>query len=197
MKSGLYRILKIFLICMISITTYSAYSIYAYSLEFSQVKTDAAIVLGAAVWDDEVSPVFTERINHAIMLYEEDYIDTIIFTGGRSDEDRISEAEAAREYAIQNGVADEDILIETDSKITEENLKNAYGIGKDNEFESYSIVSDPLHMKRAMVMAEYLGMEAYSSPTQTSAYKTMRSKIPFLLREVFYYIGYYVSVPFR
>lgn len=34
------------------------------------IKTDAAIVLGAAAWGDEPSPVFRERINHAIWLYE-------------------------------------------------------------------------------------------------------------------------------
>ncbi|WP_342345438.1 hypothetical protein [Snodgrassella alvi] len=32
-------------------------------------EADAAIVLGAAAWDKRPSPVFRERINHAINLY--------------------------------------------------------------------------------------------------------------------------------
>ncbi len=52
------------------------------------------------------------------------------------------------------------------------------------------IVSDSLHMKRAMLLAEDAGINAYSSPTPTSRYVSLRTKIPFLARETFYYIGY-------
>ena len=52
------------------------------------------------------------------------------------------------------------------------------------------IVSDPLHMKRAMLLEEEAGINAYSSPTPTSRYVSLRTKIPFLARETFYYIGY-------
>ena len=37
---------------------FSAYSIWSYSYNNELVKTDAAIVLGAAVWDNEPSPVY-------------------------------------------------------------------------------------------------------------------------------------------
>lgn len=45
-------------------------------------------------------------------------------------------------------------------------------------------------MKRAMLLAKDAGIEAYTSPTKTSAYKTWKSKIPFIARETFFYIGY-------
>lgn len=57
-------------------------------------------------------------------------------------------------------------------------------------YSSAIIVSDPLHMKRAMLMAKDCGIEAYSSPTPTTRYRTLRSKLPFLAREEFFYIGY-------
>lgn len=91
----------------------------------------------------------------------------------------------------------EDILLETKSTITEENLQYAYDVASLNNLHSFSIVSDPLHMKRAMLMAKHTGMEAYSSPTQSSVYKTLNSKIPFFFRELFFYIGYIISLPFR
>nr|WP_313889979.1 MULTISPECIES: hypothetical protein [Nostoc] len=40
-----------------------------------------AIVLGAAVWGEELSPVFKERINHVINLYKYVDVSPIIFTG--------------------------------------------------------------------------------------------------------------------
>lgn len=176
---------------------HSAISIWSFSNQVQYVKTDAAVVLGAAVWGNEPSPVFRERINHAIWLYKNDYVDKIIFTGGKSKGDEFAESEAAREYAIQNDVNEEDIFIETKSKITEENLKYAYEIANENHLKSFTIVSDPLHMKRALFIAETIGMKAYSSPTPSSVYKTFGSKLPFFLRELFYYVGYIVTLPFR
>lgn len=156
-----------------------------------------AVVLGAAAWDDEPSPVLRERINHAIWLYENGYVDKIIFTGGKGKGDQLAESEVARDYAIRKNVNSGDILIETKSKITEENLEYAYDIANRGNFDTFIIVSDPLHMKRAVLMAKNTGMEAYSSPTQSSVYKTLDSKIPFFLRELFFYVGYIVSFPFR
>lgn len=177
--------------------SYSAFSIWSFSDKVQLVKTDVAVVLGAAAWEDEPSPVLRERINHSIWLYENDYVDKIIFTGGKGEGDQYAESEVARDYAIKNNVNAEDILIETTSKITEENLKYAYAIAVEENFDTFTIVSDPLHMKRALLMAKNIGMEAYSSPTQSSVYKTLNSKVPFFLRELFFYTGYIFSLPFR
>ena len=177
--------------------SYSAFSILSFSNKVQFVKTDVAVVLGAAAWDEEPSPVLRERINHAVWLYENDYVDKIIFTGGKGKGDTYAESEVARDYAIKNNVHAEDILIETESKITEENLEYAYDIAVEQNFNTFTIVSDPLHMKRAILMAKNTGMEAYSSPTQSSVYKTWNSKVPFFLRELFFYMGYIFSLPFR
>lgn len=60
----------------------------------------------------------------------------------------------------------------------------------NNAYQSAIIVSDPLHMKRSMVMAKDHGIKAFSSPTPTTRYVSLESKIPFLVREEFFYIGY-------
>lgn len=176
---------------------YSAFSIWTFKDKVELVKTDAAIVLGAAAWNDKPSPVFRERINYSIWLYENNYVDKIIFTGGKGKDDKYAESEVARDYAIKNNVNSEDILIETKSKITEENLKYAYEIAMEENLNTFTIVSDPLHMKRAMLISKTIGMESYASPTQSSVYKTLNSQVPFFLRELFYYIGYIISLPFR
>ncbi|AJS58564.1 YdcF family protein [Paenibacillus sp. IHBB 10380] len=196
-KKNVYRLVFTIIVIFLILIVYSAFSIWSFSDKVQLVKTDVAVVLGAAAWDDEPSPVLRERVNHSIWLYENGYVDKIIFTGGKGKGDKFAESEVAREYAINNNVNSEDILIETKSKVTEENLRYAYDIATEKNFETFTIISDPLHMKRAILMAKNTGMEAYSSPTQSSVYKTLNSKIPFFFRELFFYIGYIVSLPFR
>lgn len=158
---------------------------------------DVAIVLGAATTDGEVSPVYRERINHGIWLYNNHYVDYLIFTGGVGEGNTLSDAYAAKEYAIENGIPGDVIFIEELSAITEENLENAKSIMDEKSLDTAIVVSDPLHMKRAMLMANDFGIEAYSSPTPTSMYKSLKTKLPFLAREEFFYIGYRLLRPFR
>ena len=151
---------------------------------------DTAIVLGASVYDNSPSPVFCERINHAIDLYNDGYVKTIIMTGGVGEGNARSEADIAREYAEQHSVPAEVIFTEEKSKVTYENLANAKRLMDEQGWETSLIVSDPLHMKRSMLYANDLGMEAYSSPTPTTLYRSWKTKLPFLMREEFYYAGY-------
>lgn len=186
-----------FFVILIGVFSYITGSIISFSLQNEMVKTDAAVVLGAAVINDKPSPVLKERIHHAVWLYQKGMVEKIIFTGGKSDEDALAESEAAKQYALSKGVLKEDMFIETHSAITEENLQQAKKIGEKQQFRTYTIVSDPLHMKRAMVMAHDFGMAAYPSPTSTSAYQSWKTKLPFLAREVFFYTGYMLTKHFR
>lgn len=153
---------------------------------------DVAIVLGAGASDAGVSPVFRERINHGVWLYQAGYVEKIILTGGYGPGNAHSDAYTAQLYALSQGVPEEDILLEEESSITQENLENAKGIMDRGSYTTALIVSDPLHMKRAMLLARDCGIEAYSSPTPTTRYVSLKTKLPFLAREVFFTIGYQV-----
>ena len=168
----------------------NVFDIWSFSTEDQRQKADVAIILGAAAYNGEVSPVFRERIDHGITLYRERYVDRLIVTGGTAEGAKVSEAAAARDYLLSQGIPGEAVLLEEESSITQENLENSKVIMEENGFETAVIVSDPLHMKRAMLLAKDAGINAYSSPTPTSRYVSLRTKIPFLARETFYYIGY-------
>ncbi|GAS81117.1 YdcF family protein [Paenibacillus amylolyticus] len=167
--------------------------ILAYTDEDSSRISDAAIILGAAVEGDNPSPVFRERIEHGIELYRQGTVRNLIFTGGSGGDGEHTEAEVGQKYAIAQGVDPADIRVETKSRITEENLINSIPIGEQAGYHTYTIVSDPLHMKRAMKLATGLGMDAVPSPTRTTAYRTWRSKFPFLARETVMYMGYTIK----
>ena len=171
---------------------YNAISIWNYAEVDEKQEADVIIVLGAAATDEEVSPVFRERINHGIWLYQNGYGKKIIITGGYGEGNQYSDAYIGLCYAKEQGIPEEDILIEENSTITQENLENSKTIMDDNKYEKALIVSDPLHMKRAMLLAKDVGINAYSSPTPTSMYKGKGKKIAFLFRECFFYVGYKV-----
>lgn len=186
-KKRLFTFVVFILICYV---IYTSYDIYSYGNVNEMDKRDAAIVLGAATWGDKLSPVFEERIKHGIWLYKNGYVDKLIFTGGKSEGMKYSEANIARNYAIENLIPIEDIYIEEKSTITQENISYAAQIIEKNNISTVILVSDPLHMKRTMLMAKDYGLQAYSSPTPTTRYITLKSKVTFLAREVFFYVGY-------
>ena len=187
--------LVVFLIILCAIIT--AVSIAQYGKLDEKAHCDVAIVLGAATSNGEVSPVYRERINHGIWLYENGYVDYLILTGGIGKGNEKSDAYIAMQYALTKGIPEQVILIEEQSTITEENLEHAKAIMNEHSLNTAIIVSDPLHMKRAMLMARDYGITAYSSPTPTTMYRSAQTQIPFLAREVFFYIGYLIVRLFR
>ena len=191
-RKSIKKVLTCLLIIFIVCTLYAAFDIYSYGNINELNNADAAVILGAAVWGDKPSPVFEERIKHGIWLYKSGHVDNLIFTGGMGEGNELSEAIVAKNYAVVNSVPEKDIFIEERSTITEENIQYAAEIVKENGFKDVIIVSDPLHMKRAMMMAEDYGLVAYSSPTPSTRYVTFKSRMTFLAREVFFYIGYQV-----
>ena len=164
--------------------------IYAYSSRSDRLPADAAIVLGAAAWNGKPSPVFAERINHAIDLYKQGRVKTVIFTGGKGGGELFAESIAGSNYALERGVAAQDMFCETTSRITLENLQGARVIIDQQHIGRILIVSDPLHMRRSLTMAHDLGINAYPSPTPTSRYTGAREKLRFLLRETYFYALY-------
>ncbi|MGN1401551.1 MAG: YdcF family protein [Bacillus sp. (in: firmicutes)] len=190
---------KLITLIMIIFFAYTACNLYLFSLQNDEEHTDAAIVLGAAAWYGKPSPVLKERLNHAIELYKQGKVDYLIFTGGTADGEIKSEARTSMEYAIEQGVDEKKIIIEEESYMTQENLEFAIKAAEEtgHDFDTYTLVSDPLHMKRAVLLAEEMGLNVQSSPTQTSAYQTMETKFPFFIKEWLYYSGYVLSSPFQ
>lgn len=147
---------------------------------------DAAVVLGAAVIDNQPSPVFEARIQHAVNLYKAGRVKLIIMTGGIGEGDTISEAEVARQWSIQHGVDKKAIFVETTSRTTYENILYAHNILKERAVKDVLIVSDPLHLPRALAIARHLGISALPSPTPSSRYQGWRVRAWFLFAETYY-----------
>lgn len=153
-------------------------------------RAGAAIVLGAATYKTIPSPVFAERINHAVDLYHLGMVSKLIFTGGAREKHELAESIVAMNYALEKKVSSGDIFIETSSLTTHENLLNAKPILEREKIESVLVISDALHLKRAMLMAKKLNIQVIPSGTPTTLYKSLRTKLPFALRELYFYHHY-------
>jgi len=190
------RIIGVIMICALLVLAtpmFVAGSIWSYGLTRAEPTGDAAIVLGAAIHGTEPSPIFRERINHGLQLYKSGKVKKLILTGGVEEEGGLAESEVARNYAIKKGVPPGDLLIETVSKTTFENLQQARGIARENHLRTLVVVSDPIHMKRAMTMAASIGLPAKPSPTPTTKFHSWPSRSRFLAHETYYYITFQIE----
>lgn len=171
--------------CLISYVWY-------YAQERSVKPAPASIVLGAAAWGNKPSPVFRERIAHAVHLYQNNVTQQLIFTGGALRDDMPSEGEVGALWAIKLGVAPEDTAYETTSRDTWHNLKNAKVILQHKEIDSVILVSDYFHLARAGIMARDLNLEVQLSPTPTSKFNRFSTvdKFKLYLKESSLIIGH-------
>lgn len=170
-----------------------AVSIWRFGTRDEARPVDCIIVLGAAAKNGVPSPVFEERLRHGVDLYHRGLAGSLIFTGGFGDGAAVSESRAGRDWAITRGVPSSAVRIEEISRTTHQNLDEAARLMKSRGFRSAILVSDPLHMKRAVKMAGDLGIDAASSPTPTSRYRSLGPKLGFLLRELYFYHHYLVT----
>lgn len=129
---------------------------------------DAIVVMGAAQYDGRPSPQLQARLDHVVELWNEGQAPLVIVTGGNRPGDRFTEAESSRRYLVDAGVPDGSIVGEDDGTSSWESLRNVAARADEWGVRSVVLVSDPFHSLRIRLMAEELGLVAYTSATDTS-----------------------------
>lgn len=96
-----------------------------------------------------------ERVSKAVELYHQKRVEKLIFMGGVSGVsnqtgETISEAERMKDLALSLGVRKEDILLDSTSNNTFENVDHALSILKEelSSLPSVSIITSEFHLKR-------------------------------------------------
>jgi uncharacterized SAM-binding protein YcdF (DUF218 family) len=153
---------------------------------------DAILVLGAAHYGGEPSPVFEGRLIHAALLYREERSDRVLVLGGAAPGDEISEAEAGRDWLIADGLPADAVDASPVGRTTLESLRAAAAWMRERNLESAFLVSDPWHNLRIKRMASDLGIAAYASATWRSAARTEGTRLGGYARETFAYLYYRV-----
>ncbi len=145
---------------------------------------DAIIVLGSAVYPGgRPSPSLYARTQRAIELYRAGYAPALILSGGVGGNPP-SEARVMKQIALSVGVPESALVLEEDSRSTEENLTNSKRLMDARGWRTALIVSDPFHLLRAETIARDLGMSAYGSPARSSpTYTAAHLRVWYTLRE--------------
>jgi len=151
---------------------------------------DVILVLGAAQYDGQPSPVFAGRLEHAALLYREDRAPTVLVLGGGKPGDRTTEAAAGRGWLIDHGVPSSAVDASPVGSTTFESLQAAAAWMHERDLGSAFLVSDPWHNLRVERMASDLGIRGYASATWTSAARSEQTRFEGYVRETFAYLYY-------
>ena len=115
-----------------------------------------ALILGAKVHEGGVlSDMLRDRMDAGIALYRDGSVKKLLLSG--DDSGKWAEVTFMKEYAMQNGVPEEDILTDGEGFSTYESLsraKTVFGI------EKLVIVTQKYHLYRALYIAEDMDIEA-------------------------------------
>lgn len=147
------------------------------SRHIPKLDKDAIIILGCQIKKDgTLTPLLRSRLDRALdfgKIQKEKTGKSIIFvpSGGRGSDEIISEAEAMKNYMIQNGIKEKDILVEDKSKNTFENMKFSNKLIR-NKIRNPNIAfsTTNYHVFRAGVIASGQNIDIEGIGSKTKSY---------------------------
>ncbi|HJR45841.1 MAG TPA: YdcF family protein, partial [Actinomycetota bacterium] len=180
------RLVLLVIVAVLAYPAWLAYRVWDQSHHDEVHSADAIVVLGAAQYNGEPSPVLKARLDQATYLFEEGLARTVIVTGGKREGDAFTEAQASHMYLEEQGIPAEQIFEEEEGTTTLESLERVRDIAEDRDIETVLLVSDPLHSERIKRMAHDLGFEeAYASPASyVHLNRSRETKMKEIVREV-------------
>jgi uncharacterized SAM-binding protein YcdF (DUF218 family) len=126
---------------------------------------DAIAIFGAAEYSGHPSPTFHARLDHAVELYREQIAPLVITLGGGSDKDSgNTEGGVGRDYLLANGIPFSNIIAETRSIDTEQQVHRLAAIAHENTLHPIVVVSDGTHLFRIRQLCEDAGLDVFTSP---------------------------------
>ena len=140
---------------------------------------DYIIIHGCQIRKDgTLTKLLQSRADRAIefaKLQKEATGKDIIFvpSGGKGNDEIISEGEAIKRYLLENGISEDKIIKEDDSTSTEENVKLAMDKMRDNfgsDGYKAAFATTNYHVFRTGMLADKMGLKAEGIGSKTKAY---------------------------
>jgi uncharacterized SAM-binding protein YcdF (DUF218 family) len=158
------------------------------------VKADAIVVFGAAEYAGHPSPVLKARLDHALELFDRGFAPVVITTGGAGLDPVYSEGGVGREYLMNHGVPDVNIIGETQANDTAQSADRVANIMHINRMHSALVVSDAYHIFRIKQMMATEGVKAFGEPRPESLPKSRWGRFLGVGREVLSYWAWKLHV---
>lgn len=154
-------------ICIILASVISAFMLRA-SRDAPNGRASTVVVLGCKVNGTSPSLMLERRLDAAYEFLSENPDTVAVVSGGKGDDEHISEAECMKNYLVENGISPDRIYIEDKSSSTYENLKFSQKVIEENGLnDNITIVTDSFHQLRAEMIAGELGFDAYNVSAHT------------------------------
>lgn len=138
------------------------------------------VILGCQLHDWGPSVMLQDRLDKALEYLEDHPNMTVVVSGGQGPEEPTSEAQGMADYLVDHGVAQENIILETQSHNTNQNLRysaqHLAEAGVDVK-EGVVIVSNGFHLTRAKMLAGRIGYENVSVLAAPSSHTPTRLKM--------------------
>jgi len=151
---------------------------------------DVIVVLGAAQLDGRPGEVLQARLDEAKRIYDLGLAPRIITVGAGAPGDRTTEAASGKYWLTTNGVKSKNVTALEVGRDTWVSTENYVKFMKIKKMKDVIIVTDPFHCRRAMTMANDLGVVATCSPVQTGPNSLDNSGKRYLIRETGAYLSY-------
>jgi uncharacterized SAM-binding protein YcdF (DUF218 family) len=144
-------------------------------------KANVIVVLGCQVKGERPSRMLRRRLDAAITAMNDNPDTLCIVSGGKGDDEKISEALAMKNYLLEKGMDSDRIIMEDKSTSTYENIQNSLKILDElGMSHDMTIVTDGFHQYRASLIAKAQGVE---NVTAYSAYTEPRYLFTYWVRE--------------
>jgi uncharacterized SAM-binding protein YcdF (DUF218 family) len=151
---------------------------------------DVIVVLGAAQLNGRPGEVLEARLTEAKRIYELGLAPHVITVGAGAPGDRTTEAASGKYWLTNNGVKSKKVTSLEVGRDTWVETQNYVKFMKLKKMQDVIIVTDPFHCRRAMTMANDLGVVATCSPVKTGPNALANSGRRYLMRESGAYLAY-------
>lgn len=143
--------------------------------------TRVAIVFGAGLLrDGSAGPVLSDRVQTAVALYQQGKVEKLLMSGDNSFVE-YNEPEAMRQYALERGVPDEDIILDYAGRRTYDTCYRAKEIFQVDEA---ILITQEFHMPRALFLCNWFDITA-NGVEANNRYFLKRSRAFWAFRELF------------
>jgi uncharacterized SAM-binding protein YcdF (DUF218 family) len=127
---------------------------------------DVIVVLGLGLLPDgSASRMLKRRVARGVELLQRGAAPMLLMSGGPR-EDYPSEASVMRELALAAGVPDAQIALEPWAGTTLENARFSARIMRQRGWSRALVVSEPMHVLRALLVFRRLGINARGAPVE-------------------------------
>ena len=151
------------------------------SYDHIQGEPQVMVILGCQVKNDGPSQLLRDRLDEALS-YLADHPDlTVVVSGGQGPDEPSTEARAMADYLMEEGVEEDQILLEDQSHNTVQNFRYTAQLLEDQgyalENTQVLVVSNGFHLTRARMLAERTGFEEVSTLAAPSSHLPSRLKM--------------------